>query len=219
MPTTPSHDVLAAWMRDARRRTLELIADLDDAQLMGPRLAIINPLLWEIGHIAWFQEKWVLRHSAGRSPLRADADALYDSAAVAHDTRWVLPLPSRAETLRYMSGVEAAVLERLTDELRAEDVYFTLLAIFHEDMHAEAFTYTRQTLGYAAPRGHATPHAAGPWRGDVLVDGGTFMLGATPGEAFVFDNEKWAHPVALHPFAIALALLAAAPRDAGFRSG
>ncbi len=197
-------DVLAACVRNARRRTLELIADLDDAQLLGPRLAIVNPLRWEIGHVAWFQEKWVLRRAAGRPPLWANADALYDSAAIAHDTRWDLPLPSREQTVAYIKRVEDAVLERLTQPLRAEDVYFTLLAIFHEDMHAEAFTYTRQTLGYAAPRRSATPQAAaGAWRGDVQVAGGTFMLGATADEPFVFDNEKSAHPVALRPFAIA----------------
>ena len=52
---------VAAWVRDARRGTLALVADLTDEQLMGPRLPIVNPLLWEIGHLAWFQEKWVLR--------------------------------------------------------------------------------------------------------------------------------------------------------------
>src|SRR5262245_43792143 len=96
---------LADWVTDARRRTLDLVADLRDEQLLGPHLAIINPLLWEIGHVAWFQEKWVLRHARGRPPLRPDADALYDSAAVAHDTRWDLPLPSRDETLGYMRRV------------------------------------------------------------------------------------------------------------------
>ena len=35
------------------------------------------------------------------------------------------------------------------------------------------------------------------WAGDVRVAGGTFPLGAEPGEPFVFDNEKWAHPVEL----------------------
>src|SRR5262249_27215411 len=83
-------DLLADWVKDARRRTLVLVADLSDEQLMGPTSSILNPLLWEIGHVAWFGEKWVLRHANGRPPLRADADALYDSAAVAHDTRWGL---------------------------------------------------------------------------------------------------------------------------------
>ena len=52
-------DVLSAWVRDARARTLRLIEDLDDEQLIGPQLPIVNPLLWEIGHAAWFQERWV----------------------------------------------------------------------------------------------------------------------------------------------------------------
>ena len=64
-------------------------------------------------------------------------------------------------------------------------------------MHGEAFTYTRQTLGY--PRRQVTAARsgaeAGPVDGDVHVPGGAFSLGADPGEPFVFDNEKWAHPV------------------------
>ena len=57
---------LAEWVRDSRQRTLDLIADLNDEQLMGPYLPIINPMLWEIGHVAWFQEKWVLRYVCKR---------------------------------------------------------------------------------------------------------------------------------------------------------
>jgi iron(II)-dependent oxidoreductase len=208
--TPPTPDALAAAVRDARRRTLDLIADLTDAQLLGPPLAIVNPPLWEIGHVAWFQEKWVLRHANCRPPLRADADALYDSAAVAHDTRWDLTLPSREQTLRYMAAVQEQVLARLAAGPRDDEVYFTLLSIFHEDMHGEAFTYTRQTHAYCAPHlpgKQADGGAAGdtPCTGDVAVAGGTYRLGAEPGGAFVFDNEKWAHPVRLRPFAIARA--------------
>src|SRR5256885_7586856 len=78
-------DPLAAALRDARARTLELVADLDAAQWMGPRLAIVNPILWEVGHLAWFQELWTLRHARGRAPEIEGVDALYDSAKVAHD--------------------------------------------------------------------------------------------------------------------------------------
>jgi iron(II)-dependent oxidoreductase len=76
----------------------------------------------------------------------------------------------------------------------------------HEDMHDEAFTYTRQTLGYAEPKigcgGVETPPGE-QVEGDAVVPGGTFLLGAEPGRAFVFDNEKWAHAVEVVPFAIA----------------
>jgi len=196
---------------DARRRTLDLVADLDDEQLRGPHLAIVNPLLWEIGHVAWFQEYWILRHALAEAPVRADGDALWDSSAVAHDTRWNLPLPPRHETLRYMADVRARLLARLgRPETRAPVVYFTRYATFHEDMHGEAFAYTRQTLGYRRPafsdRRESAPRSlSGPLAGDARVPGGELVLGAGEDEPFVFDNEKWAHPVGLAPFAIARA--------------
>src|SRR3989304_5312468 len=104
---------VAHMLMDARARTLTLIANLTDEQLMGPRLKIVNPLLWEIGHVAWFQEKWVLRHRGKEKPIRADGDTLYDSARVPHDTRWDLPFPSREETLAYMQRVMNRIIERL----------------------------------------------------------------------------------------------------------
>jgi iron(II)-dependent oxidoreductase len=217
---------LAEWVRDARQRSFELVADLTDEQLMGPHLAIINPLRWEIGHVAWFQEKWVLRHAAKQKPIRDDGDALYDSAAVAHDTRWGLPLPSRHETLAYMREVRDRVVERIErPELSDEDIYFVRLSVFHEDMHTEAFTYTRQTLAYPAPRLSLPSEPAptgGPLPGDVEIPGGTFLLGVAPEESFVFDNEKWAHAVEVKPFAIARAPVtqsefAAFVDDGGYR--
>src|SRR5262249_33162301 len=106
---------------------------------------------------------------------------------------------------------------------------FVLLSIFHEDMHGEAFLYTRQTLAYPAPREGAfagkpagVPGQGGPLPGDVVIPGGTFLLGATPEEPFVFDNEKWAHPIQVKPFAIARAAVtqaefAAFVDDGGYR--
>lgn len=204
-----STSTLTDWFDDARCRTLELINDLSDEQLLGPQLAIVNPLLWEIGHLAWFYEKWLLRHANGLPSLRADADALYDSAAVAHDTRWDLALPSRLETLRYMRQVHERIHETVLQRgPSADEAYFLLLSIFHEDMHGEAFAYTRQTLGYPPPRfADAAPFAGqgGPLPGDAEIAGGTFLLGAVTDEPFVFDNEKWAHAVEVAPFAIARA--------------
>ena len=86
---------LIATMREFRARLLDLVADLDDRQLIGPRLAIVNPPLWEIGHVAWFQEFWVLRHLRGERPIMEHGDRLYNSTDVAHDTRWELLLPNR----------------------------------------------------------------------------------------------------------------------------
>jgi len=212
---TVSNAELGKWVRDARQRTIDLIADLTHEQLMGPHLAIINPFLWEIGHVAWFQEKWVLRGAAGERPIRADGDSLYDSAAIPHDTRWDLPLPSREDTLAYMRAVRDRVIERIeADKVDDTERYFICLSVFHEDMHTEAFTYTRQTLGYPPPtfseKVEPTSPGGGPLRGDVEIPGGRFLLGATLDEPFVFDNEKWTHPVEIKPFAIARAAVSQA---------
>jgi iron(II)-dependent oxidoreductase len=214
---------LIDWVREARQRTCELVADLTDGQLIGPRLPTINPLLWELGHIAWFQEKWVLRRRPDYAVIRPDVDSLYDSSTVAHATRWDLPLPGREQTLDYLTTTRDRIMDWLgRPGLTREDIYFTILTVYHEDMHAEAFTYTRQTLGYPAPQFSSAarqndretalqatercnrPTVSGSnYREDVDILGGVFHLGAAPDEAFVFDNEKWAHPVELGPFAIA----------------
>src|SRR5262249_41091786 len=210
-----SSQQLAEWVQDARRRTLELVDDLTDNQLMGLELAIVNTLAWEIGHLAWLQENWVLRHVAHQEPIRPDVDALYDSAAITHDTRWDLPLPNRNETLRYLHAVSDRVVERLLEKEPSDvEAYFVRLSVFHADMHTEAFTYTRQTLGYSAPKlgeleisdlEQPARHTFGALPGDVEIPGGEFWLGATADEPFVFDNEKWAHPVQILPFSIARA--------------
>src|ERR1051325_10139561 len=94
--TDPAH--LVAVMRDFRRYTLDLVADLDDSRMIGPHLATVNPPLWEIGHVAWFQEFWTLRHLRKEKSIIEDSDRINNSTDVAHDTRWELRLPVREKT-------------------------------------------------------------------------------------------------------------------------
>lgn len=202
--------VLADDLVASRAHTVRVTSGLEGERLLGPRLEIVNPPLWEIGHVAWFQERWCLRLQPSGSldaPLREGADALYDSSAVPHDARWELPLPDLAATRAYAQAVLEAVLERLARE--GDNValrYFVRLATFHEDMHAEAFHYTRHTLGYEDPfPGEPWFRAGTAPQGDAECAGGRFELGARPGAGFVFDNEKWAHEVELAPFRIARA--------------
>ena len=211
---------------DARRRTLDLVSDLTDEQLAVPETDIVNPPIWEMGHVAWFWERWALRHLRGASSIHPHADEFWDSAAVSHHSRWELPLPSRSQTLEYMQEVLNMALDRLpADGISDEEAYFYWLPIMHEDMHDEAFTYTRQTLGYAPPQGwHAavTARAGDIAQGDVEIKGGAYLLGTTPPEKFVFDNEKWAHEVEVRPFAIACCAVsngefAAFVNDGGYR--
>jgi iron(II)-dependent oxidoreductase len=192
---------VASWVNDSRRRTLEMYADRSEGELAVPYLRIINPPLWEMAHVAWFLEHWVLHERAG--------DPAWNSAIVAHADRWQ-SRQSRADTIAYLERTRDRTLEALarglTDELR----YFTMLSVFHEDMHDEAFLYTRQTLGWPEPRLTASVTAmpaASREPGDLAIAGGTYRIGAErePAPLFVFDNEKWAHDVELADFRIARA--------------
>ena len=194
-------------LHDARRRTLSLVLDLDDEQWVGAPLAIANPIFWEIAHIAWFQDTWISRRARKHEPILAGADAVYDSAKIPQARRWYLAFPSRERTLGYLSDV----LERSTEAIKdGEHSYFTELALYHEDMHCEALTYTRQTRAW--PEAYGTSHLEtaisdrGALLGDVEVPGGRYMLGAAHDTGwFVFDNEKWAHPTDVETFRIARA--------------
>jgi len=213
---------LIDWMEDARRRTLALIEGLDSAQLMGPKLPIVNPLRWEIGHAAYFYEYWILRQHLGENPVHARVDELYNSITIAHDDRWDLPLPSLEDTLAYMRAVHDRVRRHVEqDGPDPQRDYLLEYAIYHEDMHDEAFTYTRQTLAYPTPAIGAVPAdlMQGRLEGDAQIPGGTFLLGATPEDGFVFDNEKWAHPVEVRPFAIARAAVSNAEYAAFVEAG
>ena len=199
---------LVAQLREVRHRTRLLTEDLSSVELMGPYREIVNPVLWELGHIAWFHEHWTLRLAAGRAPLIERGDRLWDSSHVAHETRWHLDLPDRADTYGYMADVLAgqeALLGRGIDETTR---YYYDLSIRHEDMHVEALTYMRQTSLNAAPDGvaaAAAPPRAGGLDGDAAVPVGPWRLGSTLSEGFIFDNEKWAHPSTIEPFRIARA--------------
>src|ERR1700756_3760883 len=94
---------LVAQLRAARGRILAVTDDLSSDELMGPKLAIVNPVLWELRHAARFHEHWTLPHSYGRPPLIERGDRLWDSSAVPHDTRWHLDLPDRRGTLAYLA--------------------------------------------------------------------------------------------------------------------
>jgi len=249
--TKPSIGRLVEALKDTRARTLELVGDLNDEQLLGPRLQIVNPLRWEIGHVAWFQEFWVLQHFGRQPPILEHGDQLYDSAHVAHDTRWDLPLPGIKETLAYMRQILERVMEQtsrerhvLRDAAGYHEDYFLHLVLFHEQMHDEAITYTRQTLSYCPPaidianmqvddvalvervqpveRNPALTQTGDYLTGDAEIPGGRFMLGSSSGEGFVFDNEQRAHEVEIAPFAISKTAVTNAEfkhfvEDAGYR--
>jgi gamma-glutamyl hercynylcysteine S-oxide synthase len=206
----PTADVLLDALLDARRVELGLLDGLTDAQMLGRQAHFLEPPIWEMGHVGWFQEYWIGRHLDGRESLLAGSDAIYDSFNVSYTRRWDHRYPTRRQTLEYITEVLRHSIARLEDrEPRPDEAYVYTLAAQHEDMHAENLTLILQTRGHARPPVSGGDVVGGPavdpayTPGDVAVPGGTVLLGAAPDEPFVFDNEQWAHPVDVPPFRIA----------------
>lgn len=216
---TADATALAQLLTMSRARTLALLDAYEAA--LGPMLAVpctpqLNPPLWEIGHIGWFQEFWLARNPqrrlgaladplAARSPaLLPQADALYNSSVVTHDSRWHLSLPDLNATRAYLQVTLEQILALLAAE-PSEDaaLYFYRLALFHEDMHGEAAVYMAQALGMALPPGllgDQPDRASGPVQ-SLHLPAGDWTLGYTGG-GFAFDNELGPHRVHLDAYAI-----------------
>jgi ergothioneine biosynthesis protein EgtB len=202
---------LVGDLLDARRTELALLDGLTESQMLGTRAHFIEPPIWEMGHVGWFQEYWISRHLDGQASLLPGSDGIYDAFNVRYTRRWEHQFPSRAQTLAYITEVLNRTTGRLESrEPSSDEAYFYALAVLHEDMHAENLTLIRQTLHYPLPSlSHHDPAAVSPpvdpgyVPHDISVPGGSFMLGAPLEEPFVFDNEKWAHPVEVKPFRIA----------------
>jgi gamma-glutamyl hercynylcysteine S-oxide synthase len=209
--SAPSADVLLRTLLEARCAELELSEGLTEAQMLGVKGHFLEPPIWELGHVGWFQEYWLLRHLDGATPLMPGADGIYDSFYVPYAHRWDHDYPSRIATLAYISEILKRSMGRLdSHEPRPDEAYFYTLAALHEDMHAENLMSIRQTLGYPRPAlSRFEPAAVSPpvdpsyQPHDAEVPGGTYMQGAADEGSFVFDNEKWAHPVEVASFRIA----------------
>ncbi len=215
---------LAAALRDSRQRTLALVHDLTPAQWNPPRQLGINPIAWELGHIAWFAEFWILRGphqrdaagfaQAQQPPGFVGPDTLFDSAQISHAQRWVQTMPTRAQLGPMMAGqLEACIAKCFAtapDDVAACDaaLYFHRLALFHEDMHAEAFCWMRSALGYPAPAGVLPPQVRASL--PLTLPGAQIRLGydkTQPG--FAFDNESPSQNLVLHGFEIDSASISA----------
>ena len=203
-------DALADALRESREYTLSMYAHLRGEQWNVPLLEIVNPPVWELAHIGFFQEffcrRWRQDDPSGSqtSSRLPRADELFDSRTVAHVSRWALDYPPLDEVLDYLEDTLAVTLDDLAAS-REGDRHRFRLVLFHEDMHGEALLMTLQTLELPAPRRAHVSVPATPGKGsrDIRFPGGEFLQGAGRRDVeHAFDNEKWAHPVRIAAFAM-----------------
>ena len=196
---------------EARARTLALIEPLDDEQLNRVYSPILSPLAWDLGHIANFEELWLVQTIGGREPLHGELGRFYDAIENPRKTRGELPILRDAELRSYLADVRERTLEVLDEVdlgpgaedplLREGFVYEMLLA--HELQHNETMLQLLQLVeGYENDLLDLGPTAViegGPEM--IAVDGGEHEVGA-PARGFAYDNERSRHTVELARFEV-----------------
>lgn len=193
-----SPDALCEALATARQATLGAALDLSDAQWLMPYGVFIQPMAWDLGHIGWFAEFWLLRgphllnrqgyQQPSKPPQFFAPDEHYDSSIVCHSDRWKIPLYPREDLRERLNDQLEAVqshIQRQSDD--PDTSYFAHLALFHELMHVEALAWTRAELGYATPGGLVMPEV--PVANQIEIPQGEHWLGKRDEDEFAFDNE------------------------------
>ncbi len=204
---------LADRLIEARRRTLELVEPLDDEQLNTVYSPLLSPLGWDLGHIANFEELWLVERIGGLPALDGSLGRLYDAIENPRLARNELPILRGDELRFYMAAVRErtlTVLEWVDFEAPAkqpllERAFVYELLIAHEHQHGETILQLLQLVDGYEPiernrAARAEPVAPGPdW---VLVEVGEEAAIGAPADQFGYDNERPRHPVSLPGFEI-----------------
>jgi len=198
-----SESVVAETLGDlseVRRATLALVAHLDDATLQRTLSPIMSPLVWDLAHIAAYEDLWLAHRHAGLPLLRAELAELYDAFETPRAVRGEIELLDAPAARTYLREVRERVLGALARNGIGDGVLCELV-LRHELQHTETM---RQTMAIAGilPPGEPPAGAIGGEESWVEIPAGDFSIGAPP-EGFSYDNERPRHKVALPAFRIA----------------
>jgi iron(II)-dependent oxidoreductase len=211
--SSPTRQSIETLLGEARARTLALIGPLGDELLNRVYSPLLSPLAWDLGHIANFEELWLVQTVGGRAPSHGELGRFYDAIENPRRERGELPILRDAELQSYMSEVRERTLEVLEtvdvspdagDRLLREGFVYEMLAA-HEFQHQETMLQMLQMLDVPYRPAEADPDAFAPARvgerGTVRIEAGTYEIGA-PDRGFAYDNERSRHTVELPTFEI-----------------
>ena len=202
---------LRALLDEARERTLWLVESVADEDMDRVHDPVMSPLVWDLGHIAAFEDLWLAQRACGLEPLREDLWAVYDASETPRSHRGDLPYLRTGEVKAFMADVRRRSLAVLEDadlsagenSLHAGGFVWHML-IQHESQHNETMLQTLQIAapGTNAPRRRSLPAPPSPRPGGMVrIEAGPFLMGDA-GDRFAYDNERPRHEIDLPAFAI-----------------
>jgi iron(II)-dependent oxidoreductase len=186
-----------AALEEARERTLTLVASVSDEDLERVHSTLMSPLVWDLGHIAAFEDLWLVHRYGERPLLREELADVYDAFETPRASRGDLPFLAPDEAREYLAEVRERAVD-VIDQRGVGDGIVAELILRHEQQHNETML---QTLQLAQLEGYELPHrdVAASTHDPALtglelvkVPGGPCTVGATA-EGFAYDNERPRH--------------------------
>ncbi|MGB1586584.1 MAG: ergothioneine biosynthesis protein EgtB [Thermoplasmatota archaeon] len=205
-------DALHAHLEDARTRTWLLADGLDDDALATPATDYLSPPVWDLGHIANFEELWLVQKILECEELHDGFNDTYDAFKHGRAERPKLRLLDRQGARTYMEEVRARARKILdATDLSAcqsfvQDGFVHTMIALHEEQHQETLLQSIAMRGadgqYKLPQVRKLPDpepTADAW---CHVEAGPFLMG-TNERVGVYDNERPQHERDVPAFDIA----------------
>ncbi|MBA3258402.1 MAG: ergothioneine biosynthesis protein EgtB [Gemmatimonadales bacterium] len=210
-PSRTDPQLIAQELLEARERTLLLVAPLSDEDLRLQHDPLMSPILWDLGHIAYFEELWLTQNLDG--PIEfVEMPGMYNPFEHPRSTRGALPLPGLHECRTILDEIRGRVLARLAaggpDDANPllRDGFVYRMVLQHEYQHNETILQTLQLkqgrpytprTRYQLPQ--APPGHPAPLREMVRFPGAIVEIG-TDDRSVAYDNERPRHRVEVAPF-------------------
>src|SRR4051794_17056634 len=192
-------------LAQARRRILDVVAPISRDDLERVHSTLMSPLVWDLGHIAAFEDLWLVHRFAGEEMVRPELAEVYDAFETPRAGRGDLPYLRTGEALDYLASVRERAVAA-TERLGVGDGLLHELVVRHELQHRETmlqtivlarldgYTQPARLEGPTGPSGHTELELA-------EVPAGDTWLGADD-DGFAYDNERPRHRIELPAFRI-----------------
>ncbi len=195
-----------AELSAARARLLRMLEGLPEDALVRQHSPLMSPLVWDVAHVANYEEQWLLRRLGAPALTDAAFDALYDAFRHPRATRSGLPLLPPERAFAYAARVREATLAWLeavpedSDEPLLRGGFVFGMVAQHEQQHLETLAATLQlmTSHVYRPAERPRPRPGRVAQHEVFIPGGPVRLGSDG--AWAYDNERPAHTVHVEPF-------------------
>ncbi|MHB1568958.1 MAG: ergothioneine biosynthesis protein EgtB [Solirubrobacteraceae bacterium] len=189
----------------ARERTLALVQPFSDEVLEQVHSKLMSPLVWDLGHIAAFEDLWIAHRLAGMPLLREDLADVYDAFETPRAGRGEIPFLRAPQAREYLRDVRERTLDAIASG-RAGNQAILKMIVRHEQQHNETMLQTIELArleGLALDRAQSLAPAGGVHTGLELIEipAGPCTVGARDDE-FAYDNERPLHRVQLPAFKI-----------------